>query len=212
MASNLLAHLPIRVVSTISGNTERTTGIAEKAGQTFPMGVPCQLNTGYIQLWDGATVAAGIAGVALIPASNLATNGQGAPTVFGSPVGAPGSQQVYAAGQVPNEPAAVKIALGAPFTDGRTLFAIANSDTVFEAMVDNTTASTGGNITPSLTDVGKQYGMTADANGNWYVDYNKNTSGTNTVLEIVGVNKVDYGLPNARVQFQFIAAARQLSV
>jgi hypothetical protein len=210
MATQLIYHLPIKAVATVSGNTPFTKSTPEKAAQTFPSGAPVQINAGYIQVWDGATVALGIAGVTLIPAANLTTNGQGAPTAFGSPVGAPGSTIVYSAGQVQNEPAAVKIPVGAPFTDGRTLYEVANADTIFEAQVDNANASGGGNITPAITDIGKQYGLTVDASGLWYVDYNKNTAGTNTVVEILKINPVDFGQANARVQFQFIPAARQV--
>lgn len=194
MAALLSIHFPIIPVFTTSGNTEQTVAIPEKATQTFKLGVFVQLNAGYVQQWDGATYSQGIVGVSLIPASNLASNGLGAPGPF-SQIGGTGAIQTY--GYVVNQPNGQNIALGTPITDGRTLLAVANSDTIFEIQTD---ASSGTNYTPTLANVGTQYGATIDANGTMYLDIAKTTVGTNTCLQIVSLNPIDGSIPNARVR------------
>lgn len=214
MAANLQFHQPIGTVETTSGLTPFTASVAEKAGQVFKIGVPVQLSTGFVQEWDGTTIAAGIAGFSLIPASNLGSNGKGAPGAF-SQIGPPGSIQTY--GSVPNQPSAVNIAVGAPITDGRTLFESAIGLNIFEATYDNSTGTTAPDYTPTQAQIGTQFGLTKDANGQWYVDGGKVTPGTNTVVQMVGINPIDgvsAGTPNtyivnARVRFQVLAAARQ---
>ena len=138
MAALLSVHYPIIPIITTSGNTEQTQGIPEKATQTFKLGVFVQLNAGFVQQWDGSTYSQGILGVSLIPASNLASNGLGAPTNFGQITG-PGAIQTY--GNVVNQPNGLNIALGTPITDGRTLVALANSDTIFEIQVDSSSGT-----------------------------------------------------------------------
>ena len=203
MAANLATHIPIIPLITVSGNTPLTESIPEQASQTFKQGAPVQLNAGYVKIWDGTTVTAGIVGVANQFASNLASSGQGAPLPFGQ-IGPPGAIQTY--GSVPNEPSAVNIALATPITDGRTLVNLAASDTIFEAMCD---ASTGSVYAPTQASVGTFYGLTADSNGYWYVDLGKTTVGTNTVVQCVGINPIDGLINNARLRFVFAIAARQ---
>jgi hypothetical protein len=206
MAALLSQHYPIIPLITTSGNTEGTQGIPEKATQTFKLGVFVQLNAGYVQQWDGATYSQGIVGVSLIPASNLATNGAGAPTNFGQITGV-GATQTY--GYVPNQPNAVNIAYGAPITDGRTLVALANQDTIFEMQCD---ASSGAVYGLTQANVGTQYGVTIDANGTMYIDIAKTTVGTNTCVQVVRLNPIDGLINNNRAQVvvvapQFYAAA-----
>lgn len=206
MAALLTVHTPINPIITTSGNTEGTQGIPEKATQTFKLGVFVQLNAGFVQQWDGATYSQGIVGVSLIPASNLATNGLGAPTNFGQITG-PGATQTF--GYVVNQPNAVNIAYGAPITDGRTLVALANQDTIFEIQCD---ASTGGVFTLTQANVGSQFGATIDAGGTMYLDIGKTTVGTNTCLQVVRLNPVDGAINNNHAQVvvvapQFFAAA-----
>src|SRR5882724_318874 len=64
----------------------------EEAGQTFTLGVPVQVNgtDGGVQIWDGTTLTAGIAGFSQQPAQNLGTTGAGAPVGY-SPILGPGS-------------------------------------------------------------------------------------------------------------------------
>ena len=209
---NLLTHEPIGVVETTSGLTPFTAAQLEKAGQTFKIGVPVQLNTGYVQQWDGATIANGIAGFSLTYGLNLGTNGFGAPGAFGQ-IGPPGAIQTY--GSVVFQPAAVNIAVGAPISDGRTLFETAIGLNIFEATFDNSTGTVAANYTPTQAMIGTQFGLTIDANGQWYVDGGKTTPGTNTVVQLVGINPIDQTstggvyIVNARVRFQVLTTARQ---
>src|SRR5882757_3011094 len=134
MAANINNHDPIFPIETISGNTEYTNGSTpELAGQTYKRGVPVQITTGgmpgFLQVWDGTTIAAGIAGVSLQIGSNLGTNGQGAPAFgFGQVTG---SKAIQTWGSVQFQPNAVNISEGTPATDGRALFAVAQQDTIF---------------------------------------------------------------------------------
>lgn len=214
MAANLTGHSPMIPISDISGNTPQTEGIPEKAAQTFLAGVPVQLNAGFVQVWDGTTVTAGILGISNIPASNLASNGAGAPTGFG-PIGGSGAIQTY--GAVPNQPNAVNIAVGTPITDGRTLVLMANNDTTFEGQCDNSTGAVAADYTPTQAMVGTYRGITFDGSGkSAYVDLGKSTSGTNTVVLITRLSPEDMlptgvSIPNGRVQFKFQNAAIQLN-
>jgi hypothetical protein len=213
MAANLATHTPIGSVETSTGLTPYTKSLPEQAGQTFKSGVPVQLNGGYVRQWDGTTIAAGIAGFSLIPGSNLATNGAGAPGPF-SQVGPPAAIATY--GTVPFQPGAVNIAVGTPITDGRTLYEGGNGATIFEGQFDNSNYTNAASITPTEAMIGTQFGLTVDANGMFYVDNNKTTPGTNTVVTMVGINPIDLatattGIPNARVRFTVLGTALQLN-
>lgn len=209
MPANLTNHAEIIAVQTRSGNTPKTNSINEKAGQTFLKGVPVQLNAGVIQEWDATVAATGsIAGITLVDASNLATDGAGAPGPF-TPIGFPGTGTTF--GKVPYEASAVNIPRGAPFQTGQTLFEEANDDTVFSAQFDNASGAVAADYTPVQSDIGKQYGMTKDANGHWYVDKAKVTVGTNTVLVIYQIDPVDGSIVNARVWFTFLQSISQLT-
>lgn len=216
MAANLTVHLPASSVQTVSGNTPFTASISELAGQNFFQGAALQLTTtGFVQRWDGVTVANSILGFALMPGSNLATDGAGTPGQF-SQVGPPGTSTTY--GAVPFQPAAVNIPLGAPMADGRTLFEAANSDTIFQAQWDNSAGTTAADWTPNISQIGDQFGLTFDPSGFVFVDGGKITPGTNTVVKMVGINPVDLvqdGTPNtyvlnARVFFTVLRTAAQV--
>lgn len=209
MPANLAYHQPIGVVETTTGLTPFTAANPEKAGQTFKYGVPVQINAGYTQEWDGTTIAAAIAGFSLTVGLNLGSNGAGAPGPF-SQIGPPGTIQTY--GNVPNQPAAVNIAVGAPISDGRTLFETSVDNNIFEATYDNSAGTVPANYTPTQAQIGTQFGLTKDANGQWYLDGGKTTAGTNTVAVLVGINPIDGSIVNARVRFQIIPAAKQLFV
>lgn len=206
MAANLADHSQIKAVSTVSGNTPKTQSINEKAGQTFLGGVPTMLAAGVVQEWDGATVAAGILGVALEDGKNLATDGAGAPGAFGS-VGGVGAAPTF--GRVPYQAGAVNFTPGAPMSDGRTDVEIASDDTIFVGQVDNSAFAVAADATPVQADIGKFYGMTKDATGHWYVDRAKATKGTNTVVEVVGLWPADGSILNGRVLFKFASTAQQ---
>lgn len=213
MAANLSYHQPIGTVETTSQLTPFTQGLLEKSGQTFKYGVPVQLNSGFVQQWDGSTIAAAIVGFSLTTGLNLASNGKGAPGSF-EQIGPPGSIQTY--GNVPNQPSAVNIAVGAPISDGRTLLESAIGANIFEATYDNSTGSVAADYTPTQAMIGTQFGLTIDSNGQFYVDGGKVTAGTNTVVQMVGINPIDQTatggvyIVNARVRFQVLSTARQL--
>lgn len=212
---NVNYHQPISTVETTTGLTPLTLSVAEKSGQTFKVGVPVQLSTGFIQQWDGTTLTNAIAGFSLIPGSNLATNGLGVPGAFGQ-IGPPGSIQTY--GNVPNQPSAFNIAVGAPITDGRTLLESAVDNNIFEATFDSSTGTVAANYTPTQAMIGTQFGLTVDTSGQFYVDNGKTTAGTNTVVVMVGINPIDQTaiggiyIVNARVRFQVLSAARQIYI
>jgi hypothetical protein len=210
MAANISVHTGIFPVQTVSGNTEKTDAQPELAGQTFKGGVPTQLTAaGFMKVWDGATIAAGIAGVSSTFGQNLATNGAGAPQPGYGQVGGTKSLQTY--GSVPNEPNAVNIALGTPAIDGRTLYWVANQDTIFQIQVDNSAGAAPADYTPtSLQMVGKSFGITFDAGGTCYLDANKNTVGTNTVFLVLDYDSVDGNQVNGHVLGKFLTTATQL--
>lgn len=207
--ANISVHTPMFPVETISGNTEKTDAIPEKAGQTFLGGVPVQLNGGFVQKWDGATIAAGILGVSTTFGQNLPSNGAGAPAQGYGQVTGNKALQTY--GSVINEANAVNIALGTPAIDGRTLFSVANQDTLFQIQVDNSAGTTANNYIPTVNNMqGNTYGITFDAGGTCYLDINKNTPGTNTIFLVVDYDSVDGNQVNGHVIGRFIPAATQL--
>lgn len=207
MPANLSVHSKITVFQTITNTTELAASINEKAGQTFKSGTPVQLASGVVQAWDGTTVAAGIAGITYIDASNLATDGAGAAGPF-TGIGFPGTSTTF--GNVPYETSAVNIPRGAPFSTGQTLFAVARQETYFRGQFDNTNFTNAASITPTQADIGVQYGLTVDSAGQWFVDKSKVTAGTNTVLKIVALDPIDGSIPNANVIFVFLQSAEQL--
>lgn len=204
MASLLANHAKILVVKTTNNTTELTNTEQEAAGQVFQSGTPVQMNAGNVQAWDGVTIVAGILGVALEDAHNLASAGLGAPTAF-TTVGFPGTGVTF--GKVPFQPSADNIPEGAPFSLGMLTYAEAVLSTIFEAQTDN---STGAATTPTKANIGTQYGLSQDANGTWYVDFAKTTPGTNTVVEMYDLDPIDGSIANARILFKFLKSAIQM--
>jgi hypothetical protein len=214
MAALLTTHLPIIVVSTVSGNQEAIQNYPEAASQTFKGGSVVELNgSGNVIAWDGTTTggSAGpgiILGVALVGGFNYATAGAGASPLYGS-IGFPGGTPTF--GTVPNQPSAVNLVHGALFATGLTIVAQSVNDTIFEAQTD---ASSGAVFNPTVALVGTALGMTVDGNGFWYVDLAKSTFGTNTVVEIMSLNPQDLvsgstttSINNGRVRFKFLRTA-----
>lgn len=205
---NLTTHGPISFVQSVSQKGPFSLGWPEKAAQTFKAGTPVQPFTSgtskFVQAWDGTTVASAIWGFSYSTGSNLPTNGAGAPSQFG-PVGPPRATQTF--GNVVNQPAASNIAVGAPVSDGRTLFMQALQDTIFEGTYDNSVGNVAADYTPGSSLVGTNIGLTIDANGYWYPD--GGVTGANAVIEIVGANPdYGFGLINGRVRFKVIASAQ----
>jgi hypothetical protein len=167
--------------------------IIEEASQTVangPPGIPVQIASGDggVQIWDGTTVARGIAGFSLEGFSNLTTVGVAKTLTFGS---------------VPYESSAVNIPRGAPLNDGRIGFEVAAQDTVFRGQV-------GPSQTAVAADVGVQYGMTQDSDKSWYVDRTKSTVGTNTVVTIVKLDPQDQSASPRGVYFVVTTGAAQV--
>jgi hypothetical protein len=218
MASVLSDHQEIRVVQTVSGNTPQTRGdIQEKATQTFLKGTPVMLSSGVVKNWDAvvtipATPTAGIAGIALSNGLNLASDGKGAPGGGGvgnlTPVFPPGTSLTF--GKIPFQTSAVNIIPGSPVSDGRTLFEVANADSIFEAQFDDN-GGTPANAVTNKNMIGKQFGLTLDATGHWFIDFAKATVGTNTVVTIVDLNPLDGAVQNGRLYFKFLMGICQLA-
>lgn len=216
MASVLADHIEIHSIYTMSGNSPQTRGdITEQASQTFLKGTPVMLNVGNIKVWDAnatipSTNAVGIAGIALANGSNLASSGLGAPGGGGvgnlTGVKPPGTSLTF--GKVPFQTSAVNIIPGSPVSDGRTLFEVANVDTVFEAQFDDA-GGTPANAVTNKNMIGKQFGLTLDATGHWFVDFAKTGAGTVAVL-IRDLNPLDGAIQNGRVYFTFINGIAQL--
>lgn len=205
-AANLTTHLPILQVLEKAGTTPYTSSQPEAAGQTFLSGSPVQLNgAGFVQAWDGTTVAAGILGVAESFGANLGSAGLGAPVApFG---GVTGNIAIQTWGSVVNQPLGVNIALGTPVTDGRTLYIEPNQDNIFTALYDNSTGTVTANWTTTQATVGALLGMTKDADGYWYVDGGK--TGGSAIVQVVGL-PMGPGL-NSLVNFVFLTAAIQVA-
>jgi hypothetical protein len=165
-----------------------------------------QLNgAGFVQAWDGTTVAAGILGVSESFGANLGSAGLGAPVApFG---GVTGNIAIQTWGSVVNQPLGVNIALGTPVTDGRTLYMEPNQDNIFQALYDNSTGTVTANWTTTQATVGAILGMTKDANGYWYVDGGK--TGAASCVQVVGL-PMGPGL-NSLVNFVFLTAAVQVA-
>jgi hypothetical protein len=182
-----VASAVIASLNTQSGNDPRKRRIAEKAGQTFLLGVPLQYdNVAFgMKEWDGVTIAGGIAGVSKEPASNLAATGvRQFQTLSNSPV--------------PNQPLAQPIVRGAPYNDGRVGFELADEDVLYFAQV-------GPAQVVAATDLMAQYGMTKDTDGHWFVD--KNKVGAAAVCQVVKLDTID---TVRGVQIVFLPAVQQV--
>src|SRR5260221_9072074 len=124
--------IPIKRVSTFSGNQYRGRRIIEEATQTFKQGTVVALASGDggVIAWAG-TIVSGLVGspigISYEAASNLSSTGLNAPTA-NAPYGGFGSTLTF--GSVPNETSAKNIAHGAPFNDGRLGFFVGNTDVV----------------------------------------------------------------------------------
>lgn len=158
-----MASALIQERGTSSGNQMRMSRQNELALQTFLQGTPLMIDaaTGAVKAWDGVTIGFGIAGISKEFGANLAATGVAQDINFGS---------------VPNEPLAVN-KTRPYFNDGKTGFIVANDDTQFYAQV-------GPAQTALASDIGKQYGLTKDVDGHWFID--KTKVGAAAVLIVVG--------------------------
>jgi hypothetical protein len=192
-----MASAEIHSIQTVSGQQPRMRRLPEEALQTFLPGTPLQIaaGDGGMKAWDGVTVAAGIAGFSKEFGNNL--------TVLGvNPTAASNPNPQLGQAVVPNEPLALSITRPF-FRDGRTGFEVAVADTVFLGQV-------GPLQTAVAADVGKQYGMTLDSDGHWYVDRTKGSGGGQVVVEIVRLDPNDQSATPRGVYFIVLPAAAQL--
>lgn len=205
-----ISAIPILPVESISGNQFRAFRLIEELTQTFQAGTPVSIaaGDGGVQAWTANTQGpgqGGLCGISYEAASNLAATGSGAPTPLSPLVGV--GAVLGTIKNVPNEASAVTIFHGAPINDGRVGFILPTADTIFSAILGNA----GNPVTPANTDVGKQYGLTADTAGKfWYVDRAKVTAATNTVLTVIGLDPRDIPGSGTRVLFQFLSGAVNL--
>jgi len=182
----------------VSGNQPRAARPIEDAAQTFLAGTPLMFNpvSGGLKAWDGATIANGIAGISKEFGANLATAG----IPLNAPPGTtPGQLNVgggQSFGSVPNQPGAVNLARPY-FNDGRTECILAIPDTLFFGQV-------GPSSITAITDIGKQYGLTKDVDGHWYVD--KTKTGASAVLVVTALDYWD----TRGVLFTFLPGIGQL--
>jgi hypothetical protein len=183
----------------VSGNQPRMSRPIEDAAQTFLAGTPLMINnaTGGLKAWDGVTITNGIAGISKEFGANLSSAGIPLNAPPGTAPGALGVGGGQSFGSVQNMPAAVNL-LRPYFNDGRTGVVLVITDNLFYAQV-------GPLQTTVITDVGKQYGMTKDADGHWYVD--KTKGGASVVCVITGLDQWD----TARgVLFTFLSGIAQI--
>jgi hypothetical protein len=190
-----MASAEIHSIQSVSGQQPRMRRLPEEALQTFLPGTPLQIaaGDGGMKAWDGVTVANGIAGFSKEFGNNLAVLGV-TPTASVNPTPQLGSAVV------PNEPLALSITRPF-FRDGRTGFEVAVADTVFLGQV-------GPLQTTLASDVGKQFGLTLDADGHWFVDRTK--GGGQVVVEIVRLDPNDQSATPRGVYFIVLPAAAQL--
>lgn len=181
--------------------------LVEEAGQTFLYGMPVQVNAtdGGVQIWDGATLTAGIAGIAAENAQNLGTTGAGAAPPFG-PIDGGSNIGNYAANST--QSLAVIRPPGVPISTGLNRFFVAGPNTIFIARL-----GTGATVTPVATNnnqVGLAYGLTKDTGNNfWYVDTNK--TGGNAAVRIVGLSPLEAaGTVGGHVLFTILPAVAQI--
>src|ERR1700756_5256551 len=146
--------------------------LAEKASQTFKIGVPVQVEvaSGYIIEAAAMTSSATgfLAGFSTEPANNLSSSGVAKTLTYGS---------------VQNQSAAVLIPAGAPPNDGTIGLHLAIDSTVFIGKLGN--GSDGTLAVLAQTMLGLIYGLTKDAgNGFWYIDMNKTAVSGGAVVQI----------------------------
>ncbi len=188
-----MASALIQERGTVSGNQMRMERINEDALQTFLAGTPLQINNanGTLKAWDGVTLSNGIAGIGKEFGASLVVAGQPLGTTSGPAGGAAtvGGGQTF--GSVQNEPAAVNFSRPY-FNDGKTELVLAVGDTLFYGQV-------GPAQTTLPTDVGKQYGLTKDVDGHWFVDKTKVG-----VAAAVQITSLDYWDAARGVLFTFL--------
>jgi|SRR5271168_402864 len=184
------------------------TWLVEESGQTYVYGVPLQVNgtDGGLQIWDGTTLTAGIAGFSFQAAQNLGTTGAGAAQPFSPILGAGSVIGSYAAN--PNQSAAVITPPMVPISIGLSAVFTAAPTTVFIGKIGTSSGVTG--VATTNQQVGVAYGLTKDTgNAFWYVDTNK--TGGSAAVRVVGLSPLEaVGTVGGHVLFVVLAATAQI--
>jgi hypothetical protein len=200
MAATTGVAIPItslRVIGSV-GAQAPIRRVIEKAGQTYLLGTPVQIDTasGSVQACPSivSTATAVIVGFSCDYGANLATTGI--------------PQTLNQTGHPQNQPNAVFIPVGAWPNDGTTGFIVASPQNVFAGLLGNST--TAASSTLAATDLGILYGLTKDTGTNqWYVDKAITTTAAGACVQITDLMS-PVGTLNGRVGFVVTAAAQQL--
>lgn len=194
-----MASARVLVVRTTNDNQAAVRRINEDASETFESHTPLALNAaGRVIAWAGATLTGlvgSIIGIALEVGANLTTAATAETLSFGS---------------VPHQSSALNIPRGAPINDGRVGVLLARPETVFRGQIN----PTGQSLLES--DLGEDYGMTIDTDGQWYIDKAKTLTSdggsSEAVVRIVGRDPNEDGLVDSVRRtcfFQFLSGATQ---
>lgn len=162
--------------------------LLEDESETFKTGTPVVVSSGYLIASPTLSSALKIAGISSEAAHNLTT--QGVP-------------QTLTYGSVQNQPSAVNIPLGAPLSDGCCGVFIADDNTIFVADSDSTAIA--------AADVGAIYGITADSNGQWFIDKTITAAASGAIAEVVALVD-EIGTAYGRVAFRITNAGQQFGI
>lgn len=186
-----VSYEPIKAVRVLSSAaaTPFLVRAPETSAQTFQVGTPLRLVSGYVSpcTFGAADI---VYGFSAEPAHNLTTSG---------------AAQNESEGTPPNQASAITTAVGAWIRDGACGTYGANGQTVFSIAL-----KIGQVFTQALLVAGTLYGITKDTpSGFWFLD-NTVTTGNSAIAELLGV---DSSSPNtvtggSRVFFQVASAKR----
>jgi len=186
-----MSAIPIKVVKVLGSGPIQPAArrLPEDASQTFLSGVPVYVDsTGYLAVVAAITASGSvIAGFSSEPAHNLTSDGVAKTLTYGS---------------VENQANAVLIPVGAPPSDGACGVWIADDLTIFVGKTLSTHAL-------AVTDVGLIYGLTADTNGQWFVDTAITTVNGGAVVEVTELIDA-VGTLGGKVAFRVLRANQQL--
>jgi hypothetical protein len=201
-----VSYEPIKAVRVLSqqGALPQLLRVAEAATQTYKIGVPVRLVTGFLQECTFAA-ADTVYGVSSEQAHNY-TNAGGNATFGLTPI-LPSNIDLSetASGPPPNQTSAIVIPMGAAIRDGQCGTYGANGQTVFSIAL-----KLGQIFTQALLVPGTLYGLTKDAtSGFWFLD-NTVTGGNSGVAVLIGpdTSSPNDAVQGARVFFQFASSRR----